>query len=419
MGTFLLQNWGVSDSQYGYMFCLCAFSFVGSVSWSLLADKTRKHKLILILATICCTAFFVPLRAYHMFASTSSMVRLAFVCLCYGGSNFCISALYPLLDNRVFELLSGDPRFTKGLFGRQRLFGIFGQSIISIITGWLIQRYGYDMMFLTFLVSSLLFIVMVHLGIQSDGDAISNRQSLTKVQSDGTDADAKYLVSQTKDTEMTKGPVKFSLMTSFLQIITTFDFFIFLLVMLIASSVRAVVGHYLPRYFEKSMELKTGEYPIRMQLRLIPEVILLFWGKEIFDTIGNPKALLIGQISGVIRTAAYAFIPTALQSRYTLPLYIELLKGVNNACITAAGARYVHEIAPPGAATSAQGIFSGVHCNLSYAAAGIFGGVVLKMEEKNPLAYQVLFKYTTYAGLVGCLLFGLHQTWVLTGRRTP
>lgn len=445
MGKFLKDKWGVSDSQYGYVLGFCgALGFLGATAWSMLDDKTRRHKLVLITAAACCAAFCMPLRAHRLFRTAPQPLRLFLVYLLLGGYNFCISALYPLVGNYVLALLAHDPRFTKGLFSRQLLFGTLGQATITVLTGQLLAHYEPEAMFLVFAISCALFIVVVYYGVRAEylssstttlsssstrsqsqaqarsrprhSAAIPPREELERPEQPGDSDKPEQPGDSDKPEQLEPVKPRDSFVRPFFHVVLSPDFALFLLVILIASSVRAVFGNFLARYFEAAMGMRSDRYPLWMQMRLVFEIILFFWGKEIFDAIGNPCALLIGQLSGILRAAAYAYIPTDDPWRHVLPPLIEVLRGVNHACITTAGARYVHDIAPPGATASALGIFSGVQSNLSLVLAGFVGGWVLKREETNPLAYQILFRYSAFVGIVGCLVFCLHHTWLVSRR---
>jgi hypothetical protein len=182
-------------------------------------------------------------------------------------------------------------------------------------------------------------------------------------------------------------------------------FFFFLLVILIAGTTRGVVGNYLPLYLEKAMNLSSSQIGLLLQARIITEIGIFFLGKQILVIFGVNWMLFLAQASGFLRVFAYAFLPTSYP--WTLmPVAVELLKGVNNACLIAGGTRYVCDSAPAGYEATAQGLFSGVHSYLANSASGFFGGLILHLYRNydEPIALRHLFSITSGVAVLGMLI---------------
>ncbi|PJF19934.1 hypothetical protein PSACC_00238 [Paramicrosporidium saccamoebae] len=307
--------------------------------------------------------------------------RIFFVASCYLLSNFFTSAFFPLLDNRVFVILSKDPRFSKELFGRQRLFGTLGQSLIQLATGKAFRSIGFDAMFLYLIASAVVFILLIQFGIPNEASP-----------------------SPLKDDK------KGSLLAGSRKLLWTFDFPFFLLILLIASTTRGVAGNFLPQYYSTVMKLSPWELSLMMQTRLFTELATFFFSKQIIQCIGVGWMLFIAQFSGFLRVFAYSVIPPTYPWTRA-PLLIELLKGVNNACLTSAGIQYIHDSAPVGTEATAQGFYSGVHSYLANATAGLFSGWVLFAHKEDPNAYYALFSYTALLAATGIIFYSVHRVY--------
>lgn len=382
------EEWGLSSHHYGYITGLCALSFAGSLFWTMVADRTGGHKLVLLLATVGYATSFSLLRT-AVFLQSPLRTRLIFVSCCYGLANFFASALFPLLDSRIFIMLSSDPKhYSKELFGRQRLFGVLGQSTITLISGVAIDKMGFDAMFLNLFFATLLFSLLVIFSVPGAKDAPSAHDT-----------------SRKSGASSRKASLSFSQATW--QLLCAPDYTIFLLITLIAGTVRGVAGNYLMRHLEKTMNLSAFDVSFTLQSRLATEIGVFFLGPHLLRSLGVQWLLAIAQLTGLIRVAIYAVLPS-YPPWTSLPLAVELLKGINNACLISAGARYVHDLAPPGMEATAQGIYSGVHSYLANAASGFLGGVILYMHRADPRAYRALFAYTSVLSAIGCIIFSVH-----------
>lgn len=376
--------WNVPGYHYGYILGLCAVSFSGSLLWSLLADRTQRHRTILVLAAVGYTGSFCLLKV-GPFQGSPLGIRLAFIAACYGLANFFTSALFPLLDNQVFMMLSAEPKlFSKELFGRQRLFGILGQSAITMLNGICIGRWGFDSMFINLVISCLAFCILVIFGIPETGGP-----------------------TQPLSESHASPPPKEPFVHSVVRLLRSRDYLTFLLVIFLASVTRGVTGNYLPQYLEKTMHLSTSEISFILQSRLLTEVGIFFIGPALLKWIGLYWLLAVAQITGLVRVGLYAVLPSH-PPWSSVPVAIELLKGINSACLISSGALYANNASPAGVEATAQGLYSGVHSYLSNAASGFLGGMILQIHRDGPDPYKVLFLYTSLASALGLAIYALY-----------
>lgn len=184
----------------------------------------------------------------------------------------------------------------------------------------------------------------------------------------------------------------------------------FLLVILVASYARAIVGNYLVRYLRICLKINKDTSGFLILTRTLPEIICLFFSKNVLNSFGVNNMLLIAQLAGLIRVATYAWLP---EEAKWVPFAVESLRGVNNAFLMASGVRLAHELAPIGAQTVSQGFFHGIYGNLTTGTAGILASLIsLNVKKNHPDCtdadiIRIVFKVSTYASLAGLLFFAL------------
>lgn len=398
--NYFEAEWAIPIHSYGFISGLTTFGFFGSIVWTMIADRTGRHKFILITASVS-FAFVFGLLRLEVFRDTywKKMIYVSFV---YGLANFFSSALYPLLDNRIFALLMQNPNFNTKLYGQQRLWGSIGQAVISVINAYGIStKLGYEIMFINVGWTTLLFIFCVFFGIPSSGFVTTSTEPDKKdiVPLDATILSSENSVKTERNSTVFR-PVHILLSNP--------QFLFFIALVLATGYVRAILGHFLVYYLDRTVNQSPIIYTLAMQTRLIPEIMLFFMGRPILNKFGPFWMMMIGLLTGTLRVAGYALLPATLKWSYAA-FFLELLKGINNACIITAGVRIAHSLAPAGCETTAQGFFSGLQANLANAAAGFVGGIILKMHEADRLSLQKLFQHTTVFSTITCIVYALQQ----------
>ena len=131
----------------------------------------------------------------------------------------------------------------------------------------------------------------------------------------------------------------------------------------------------------------------------ISEIACYFNVGRLICCVGHIRVLYIGLIGNLIR-----FIYISFLKNPWLVLPLEILQGVTHAAVWAACTSYVGRIAPPGFATSAQGILQGLHHGLGRGCGAIIGGVLIHMFGTN-----MTFRAYGIASLVVLILFAIVQ----------
>lgn len=156
---FLKSKWGIDDSHYGFLIILTGFGFFGSMFWGLLAERFHKPSYFIIIgATLYLISNILLLIPNSTWINDPfeipffSSLKLGTKGFCYTSfltsfGNFTSSALYPLIDGIILRILTNDARFSKQLYGRQRLFGVIGQNFVTILSGYFSDFFGFNGIF--------------------------------------------------------------------------------------------------------------------------------------------------------------------------------------------------------------------------------------------------------------------------------
>lgn len=380
--------WNIPIDDYGVMQVLTGIGFFGSIFWTMLADRTKRHKVILLSAVLGFCATFCLLRL-ELFNADVFWRKILFVSIVTSIATFFTSALYPLLDNRVFALLSATPNFNTQMYGQQRLWGTVGQAFITQVNAFGIRSWlGYDTIFISLVISTLIFVVLVAVSIPRDASEPEVQKEISTI-------------PVKEETEKSSWQPMRALISS-----PQFMFFLFLAFS--AGYVRSVLGHFLPYFFEFQVTLSQPVYNAALQTKIISEIAFYFMGKPLMDKLGVFWVMMIGQLTGLIRVFGYAIVPPTPKWSF-VAFFLEFLKGVNNACIVIAGVHIAHGLAPATTEATAQGFFSGVQASLGNASAGFIGGMILKFYRYDPLRFNKLFMHTSIFSAITCLAYAIQH----------
>ena len=152
---------------------------------------------------------------------------------------------------------------------------------------------------------------------------------------------------------------------------------------------------------------------ILILMRTVPEILCLYFSKNVLRNFGVNSTLLFAQLAGLIRVTTYAWLPANAK---WVPFLVESLRGVNNAFLMTSGVRLAHELAPLEAQTVAQGFFHGIFGNLTTGTAGILGSLIsLSYDDKDESEIiRFIFKISSFGSMFGLfnvriLLFHFQQ----------
>lgn len=259
-------------------------------------------------------------------------------------------------------------------------------------------------MFFTLIATSILFIILVFVGIPGDLKIESHSHGHhghhggSKDNKDGTAAAASPSGPR---------PTAFSLMTS-----PSFAFF--LGTVFVAGFIRSVITTYQSPFITEELLYDKSVVSGSIFIRVFPEGALYFFSKEITQWFGIYWVLIIGHTAGVIRMFGYTLIPTGSnpaggampKNGFTpepLVLYsiyaLECLKGVNSSLVISSAARIASDMAPKGLASTAQGLVAGTWQGLSMTLASLAGYFLVGLIQ-----IKGTFTVSSIAGAI-CICF--------------
>jgi MFS1 family protein len=401
---YLVQVYNFPLYAFGYLSTVCLISFMGALGWTMVADKRRARKRMLMGAVIvyACTfsllklgsvLFFPTHKDDHPPAKGVSLPKTLYLMTIFVLSNFSISVMYPLLDSQIFEALKR--REDHLLFGRQRMWGTIGQAIITIINGAGIGRLGWDALFGSVVGCSCTFLVIAFLGLSNDEEKDTKHPNPEEK-------------SQTVIATDLSAPL-FSL-----------SFVLFLCTALIFGFGRAVLGNFLPTYLSQTLGHPPIMIGIILSFRIITELMVFIFNGQLITWIGVGGMFVIGQLASALRALLYSLLTNNMHT-YIIPFMIETLKGVSNGMMISAGIHLTDQLTPQARRSTAQGLFSGIHGNVANALSGIVCGLVLHTrngdgQDKHGDALRDLFRWTSYVLLVTLLVYCVVERRLIVGR---
>lgn len=393
---YLADEWNLNITTSGFITSIPVISFFFAIAWSSLAQRTGRYKEIIVLVVgmygLCFTSFWV---LAPIMKEAGEWHRFVTVSIIYGSMSILGSALFPLLDHKMYLKLAIDRRYSPESFGRQRLWGTVGQGVAGFVAGWGIEKFGYAAIFFMSAGASIIFIVLVIVGFESSSSTLILNEKITNDRQNKNEKNATIK--------------KMGWIEAMGKLMNT-QFISFLFVILVASYARAIVGNYLVRYLKTCLNISKDTSGFLILTRSVPEICCLYFSKNLLKAFGVKNMLLMGQVAGLIRVTTYAWLPEKVK---WLPFAIESLRGVNNAFLMASGVRLAHELAPVEAQTVAQGFFHGIYGNLTTGTAGILASLISLQVKKNNPEYseadiiRIIFKVSSISSMVGLLFFGL------------
>jgi PPP family 3-phenylpropionic acid transporter len=289
-----------------------------------LADRTSRHKLIMSLSLLVVVSGLILLPYLKTFIPLFGLTILITVFFSPIGSLSSSASMFMLGDR-------------KDLFGRIRLGGTLGFSIVATLSGALVENYGLRIAFWSaagiFFIAFLVSQKLVHGGEESGKPADRGRAS-----------------------ELLKNP----------------HFLLFLLIGISGGISFATINAYLFPYMK---ELGAGESMMGLALTIgtIVEIPTLFFVSRFIKRFKAYALLIFSIVMTGLRFLLLAVAPNPI-----FVLFVQLLNGFNSPLLTVAGVTYADEHAPKGFRATAQGLFSTAMGGIGSAVGGFAGGLLFE-----------------------------------------
>jgi MFS transporter, PPP family, 3-phenylpropionic acid transporter len=340
------QSIGFSGKEIGLLVAIPPLvMLVGAPLWGGLADATRQHKRLLMLAIVLALLSVVAL---------SLITRFVVFIPAVAAYALFVAPVMPLIDNTVMEML-GERR---GKYGKQRLWGAVGWGIAAPLVGWRVEQSGLHWTFLS-------YIVLMSAGL---------------------------LVIWFLPVKQTSIGSKF--WRGLRSLLLNWQWVIFLLLVFIGGTILSIISNFLFLYLNDMSASKTL-MGLSLTVATLSEMPVLFFSDQLLKRWDARGLLTFALLILVVRSLAYSLINSP-----GLVLLIQLLHGLSFSTMWVAGVSYANDIAPKGMGATAQGLFSGVQLGL----AGTFGGLIGGFLYEN-LGAVMMFRWVGMIGFVALILF--------------
>lgn len=404
---YFVKEFGFADYQVSYISAFTGFNFIGAIVWSWLADRTGKHKLILMATSLCYALTFSALLKDPFYKYGQERLRFIYTCVIYTLANFFNSALFPLLDANIMATMANNPKFTKENFGRQRLFGSLGHTASTVLAAVLVEKYfGFPGMFGLLCLSAIIFSVLVWFGIEGRVEPGMTGHGHHGHGGGGESKNPSVGLKDTLPNSPTPSPpdihgqmqtdTRVSVKNPVWILVTSGNFMFFMFFVLIAGIGRSAMTNYQTYFLLNNLDQTAIDGAITTFFRLIFEISVFFFGKKLMHAVGIYWLLILSQIAGIARIAGYALLSPEYSWAYYATFGLETIKGLNSGLFSLSAIRIASDLAPKGCENSAQGLFSGNYSGLSMAAGGIIGGILLWIQNPNAAdRMQTMFWWVT------------------------
>lgn len=407
---FLVLEWGLGIRDVGFLSALMGINFAGAIAWSRLADYTGHHKRILM---ACSASYAIMYCGLLVRFDEKTVFKTVWIALILAASNIAYSAIFPLLDSRVLAMLADNRNNInnetsnngdKQDFGKQRVWGTLGHALITVISTEVVGLTGFEGMFAALLVYTVLFVGAVWWCIPAHPqhvyyhvDAASSKASLLfnglfdanedLLEEGDLENCYAHVASQPEPnhhhyeppvTGPPQDPATKEQPSSITVVLLKDTRFLALMALVVSAGyTRAIMTFFQPFYV--AIVLGKGYRFVSWAIagRVVSESATYYFAQEVHARVGNEWMLMIGEALGLLRVGGYAFInPRACT--FPVVLCLELLKGASTSLTMTAAVMLAADLAPPGGAATAQGIYSGAWQGLSMAMGGLFGAILAR-----------------------------------------
>lgn len=346
--TLYYREAGLSGAQIGLLVGISPIiTWLAAPLWGALADSSRQHRVILT-TTLVGTMAMVALLGW-----ANSLLWFLPIVAAYA---FFAAPIMPLVDNSVMEML-GERR---ELYGRQRVWGAIGWGVAAFAAGMLVERFGLQVSFFSFIFFYLLLLVVsTQLRVHAGAIGQPFWKGVRSL------ADNRPLM-------------------------------IFLVTVFFAGMGSGIVHNYVFLYLSDLGASKTL-MGISNSVATLSEMPVFFFSALLLRKIGARGLLLLSLSAYVVRLLAYTLLPPVW-----LVLPINLLHGLTFSALWVAGVSYANEVAPEGMGATAQGLFNGVMMGLGAAGGALLGGMLY--DTLGPL---VMFRSAAACVFVGLVFFAV------------
>jgi PPP family 3-phenylpropionic acid transporter len=342
------QQAGFSGTQIGMLTGIAPLiTLVGAPFWTGVADSTRRHKTILILAIVAVIIAVLFMPHFSVFYPLFALVVL------YA---FFGAPIISLADSATMSMLGEK----KADYGRIRLWGAVGWGLIAPVAGAVVERFGLNWPFYGYAIgmgAALLVGLALHFPVE-------------------------------------KTTVQFS--AGIRSLFSSRRWIFFLLMALLGGIGMAAINSYLFVYME-SIGLSKTLMGLALTVSTLSEIPVMFFAGRFLKRF-NPLDLLLLALAVIgARLLLYSVSTQAWQILLT-----QLIHGFTFPIIWVAGVSYADRVAPPGLSATAQGVFGSTMMGVGAALGSLVGGLLL--QYFGPAGMYLILGLVLLVGAVFFLL---------------
>lgn len=397
--AYFFERWGLPIYQFGALSSLSIIELIGAMWWGGLADRSGRHREILLGCTwMYCGCFcLLPVAEWLLPEDDAFGLKMGISTVLLGGTYFFMSSFFPLVDSCVLRELKSNNAATAATgddnhvsFGKQRLWGTVGHAAISVISAQFIGWFGWPGMFGVMILTCLSFSLVI-CTIPLDNE-VDDNDSISVCDSDD-------------------GPRIHEDNTGNWSFVFKFEFLLFLFVVLLSGYMRSILSIFLPYHLLIDMHQTPMFVGLTAVFRISAEILIFAYAQtaqvsRLSTRAGEVKLVLLGLAAGVLRVAGYGSL-RGIEQGSGFPLWLvvfllESLKGISVACLISGAVRLAHDLVPESNATRAQALVSGTYSGLSTGLAGLIGGATAYLLPQHNLTN--MFRLTAVCGLLGLIL---------------
>jgi PPP family 3-phenylpropionic acid transporter len=370
-----LQSLGWSGTEIGALTLVQRLiSFVSSPLLGQIADRTKRHRLVVFVTSIA-----TPLITGLVPAVASSHVGVWIAILL---STFVRSGAVPVCDRSIvrwYKLRGGQ----SARYGRVRLWGAVGWGLGSLLVGWIVDAIGGELNVL-FIAHAICFVAFVLPALSLvdfpplDSAVMANDINGTTA----ADAKAEPTDNVVPLEEVTKepdpepeataieapaapdaAPAKGKLWSA--------ETVIFFMIVLTQGVFMGIIATALFLYLTE-LGASTTLLGGTLLSTCVSEVPFFFFSDKIVKALTPHGVLVLASWCLALRLLLYSAIP--LYPALELILPVELLHGVTYACMWSAAVAYGAYVAPPHLEATVQGVMGGIYFGAGSGIGGAVGG---------------------------------------------
>jgi len=348
------ESTGLSLPQIGILMALPGvLQLVAGPFWSLLNDALRLHRVMLPVAV---AAALLPA---FLISQTHDFTLLIVLVVLYA---LAIAPVPALSDSATLNLL-GERRER---YGALRAWGAVGWALSTLVSGWLVTRYGITIGFVGFVIGGLLTTVAalrLPNGVPPNVDIRAAAAGLLRDRRWG----------------------------------------IFLLCGMLMGASSSVFHNFLPLYLVSGLGGSNEQVGFTFMLASLTELPVMALSPWLLRRWGSRRLLVAAGLFYVVRMAF-----SALATTPEVAIAAQVLHGPCFALLWTAGVVEARTLAPRGLETTAQSLFGTAVFGVGGSLASAFGGVISAQS-----GYPMVFAAGAVTALLGTLGLILGRRWLV------